>query len=52
MYVKIIPIELVVIVAEDSCNPIDVFLFIWTSMIGLDAGTERAWHKMTKKARG
>ena len=33
MYVKIIPRELVVTAAEDPCNPIDGFFFIWTSMI-------------------
>ena len=33
MYVKIIPKELEVTAADDPCNPVDGFFFIWTSMI-------------------
>ena len=32
MYVKIIPRELAVTVADDPCNMVDGFFFIWTSM--------------------
>ena len=32
MYVKRIPRELAVTAADDPCNPVDGFLFIWTSM--------------------
>ena len=34
MYVKMIPRELAVTVANDPCTPVDGFFFIWTSMIG------------------
>ena len=48
MYVKIIPIELEVTMAEDPCNSVNGFLCIWISMIGLGVGIERAWKKMSK----
>ena len=42
MYVKRIPREMVVTLAEDPCNLVDGFLFIWMSMVGLNAGTKRS----------
>ena len=45
---KKIPRELTITVAEDPCNPVDGFFFIWTSMTRLDEGTKKAWHKMKK----
>ena len=47
MYAKRIPKELAVTTTEDPCNLVDRFLFIWTSMTGLDAGIKRAWQKMS-----
>ena len=32
-------------VAEDPCNPVDGFFFIWMSMAWLDAGTTEVWKK-------
>ena len=42
MYVKRIPRELAVTTADDPCNPVDGFFFIWMSMTRLDAGTKGA----------
>ena len=50
MYAKIIPREMAVTAAEDTCNLVDGFFFIWMSMIRLDASTKGAWQKISKKA--
>jgi len=43
MYAKRFPIELAVTTVGEPCNPVDGFLFIWTSMTSLYAGTKGAW---------
>ena len=48
MYVKRIPRELTVTTAEDPCNSVDRFCFIWTSMTRLYAGTKGEWKKTNK----
>ena len=50
MYLKRIPIELAVIAAQDPCNSVEGFFFIWTPITRLDAvqkehGRKRAWKR-------
>ena len=46
---KRIPRELAVTVAKDPCNPVDGFLFIWTSMTKFGCRYKR---RMTKDEDG
>ena len=39
---KIIPRELAVTTADDPCNPVDGFFFIWTSMTEFGCKYERS----------
>ena len=47
---KIIPTEMAVTAADDPCNPVDGFFFIWTSMIEFGCRYKGAWQKTSKEA--
>ena len=49
MYVKRILRELAVKAADDPCNPVDGFFFIWTSMAEFGCKYKRS---MTKDKQG
>ena len=45
MYVKRIPRELAVTMADDPCNLVDGFFFIWTSMVEFGCKYKRSMAK-------